>query len=127
MRKLLNYTKDVGEFKEGRPNRQSKRTPDFWLENCTAVKACFEYPHRPEFSFNIWVSYENEYEVELISQKNIEKRELSEQDSGDPGKLFLLENFESKDHDFAKRVSSPYSVLQELGLILDCKLENKIS
>lgn len=117
--------KDTGELLETRPNWQGKDIPDFWLENCTAIRAFFELQNQPEMAFAMWVSCENECEVQPLLHKSID-RSIPGHDYGKPGKLFLLESLEPKDLDFQKRVSSPYSVLHALGLILESKLDAEI-
>jgi hypothetical protein len=120
--KIIRFMKDEDEILEGRPNWQGEDSPDYWIENCSATRAYFQSDVSPELAFSIWISEENDCEVSSLIQNSSNHSSTSGKNTQPPAKLLLLENLEPKDLNYQKRISSPYSVLQALGTVLQQKL-----
>lgn len=125
--KVIQYLKDKDELKEGRPGKYEYREdlPKFLFENCTAVKAQFPQKDSSEIGFSVWISDENQYEIELpcpeFRRKDRNRFNFLSR-SNMPGKLFLLEDLTYED--FSPSGRSPYTVLWSLGLILEKKIKD---
>lgn len=116
---LIKFLTDTNTLGIGRPNKQGKYTPDFYFESCTATRMFFKHSCYPNLGFSYWISEYEQSQLENINKYipfnfKSEKYSREEEDYGEPGKLFLLENFEQQDKTYLKRMSSPNSLLWAL-------------